>query len=180
MKALLVIDVQNAIVRLKDFTKELTLMEQVIQDFKSDGKPVIFIRHIDDQEESPLYRDSEGSNIHDSLLEYAETVVEKQTPSAFSNTNLAETLEKLGVNQLFIVGFETEFCCLFTAISAYDRGYKVTLIKDATGTGNTPDTYEMKDLDIKGFVGKVLDWSGAIEVLDHDSYVRKYTVHNTI
>lgn len=180
MKALLVIDVQNAIVELKDFTKELTLIEQVIQDFRRDGHPVIFIRHIDDQEESPLYRDSEGSHIHDSILKYAETVVEKQTPSAFYNTNLAETLEKLGVKHLFIVGFETEFCCMFSAISAYDRGYKVTLIKDATGTGNTPDTYEMKDLDIQGFVGKVLDWSGAIEVLDHDSYVQNYAVHNTI
>ncbi|MEK5059025.1 isochorismatase [Paenibacillus sp. FSL H7-0326] len=180
MKALLVIDVQNAIVELKDFTKELTLIEQVIQDFRSDGHPVIFIRHIDDQEESPLYRDSEGSHIHDSILKYAETVVEKQTPSAFYNTNLAETLEKLGVKHLFIVGFETEFCCMFSAISAYDRGYKVTLIKDASGTGNTQDTYEMKDLDIQGFVGKVLDWSGAIEVLDHDSYVQNYAVHNTI
>ncbi|MCM3782628.1 isochorismatase family protein [Neobacillus mesonae] len=174
MKALLVIDVQNAIVELKDFTQELNLMEQAIHDFTNDGSPVIFIRHLDDKEESPLSRASEGSKIHDSLNSYAERVIEKQTPSSFFNTNLAETLEQLGVDHLFLVGFETEFCCMFTAIAAYDRGYKVTLIKDATGTGNSPDTYNMQGLDIKDFVGKVLGWSGAVEILDYETYAQKY------
>jgi nicotinamidase-related amidase len=180
MKALLVIDVQNGIVTIGDFKEELSLMESVIKDFKDSSSPVIFMRHLDDSKESPLHKDSVGSELHSSLKDYADYVLEKQTPSSFFNTELSNTLEKLGVNHLFITGFETEFCCMFTAISAFDRGYKVTFIENATGTGNTNETYEMQGLDIKNFVGKVLQWSNVIEVLDYEEYVEEYKAENTI
>lgn len=32
----------------------------------------------------------------------------------------------------------------------------------------------MKGLDIRDFVGTVLDWSGVMEVLDYDEYVDKF------
>lgn len=180
MKALLVIDVQNGIVNFGDFKEELSLMENVIKDFKDSDSPVIFMRHLDDAEESPLYKHSVGSELHSSLKDYADYVIEKQTPSSFFNTELSNTLEKLGVNHLFITGFNTEFCCMFTAISAFDRGYKVTFIENATGTVNTDETYEMQGLDIKDFVGTVLHWSNAIEVLDYEEYVEEYKTENTI
>ncbi|MBD8069112.1 cysteine hydrolase family protein [Bacillus sp. PS06] len=171
MKALLVIDVQNGIVSFGNFEQELSKMEKVIIDFKDKGLPVIFIRHFDEMEESPLYRDSVGSEIHPSLAPYAEDVIVKSTPSSFFKTELSKKLEELGVDHLFIIGFNTEFCCMFTAIAAYDRGFKVTFIEDATGTVGTEDSYEMKGLDIKDFVGTVLHWSEVIEVLDYDEYV---------
>ncbi|MBS4176506.1 isochorismatase family protein [Lederbergia citrea] len=180
MKALLVIDVQNGIVNFGDFKEELSLMENVIKDFKDSNRPVIFMRHLDDTEESPLYKGSVGSELHSSLKDYADYVLEKQTPSSFFNTELSNTLEKLGVNHLFITGFNTEFCCMFTAISAFDRGYKVTFIENATGTVNTDETYEMQGLDIKDFVGTVLHWSNVIEVLDYEEYVEEYKAENTI
>lgn len=180
MKALLVIDVQNGIVNFGNFKEELSLMESVIKNFKDSSSPVIFMRHLDDSEESPLNKGSIGSELHSSLKVYADYVLEKQTPSSFFNTELSTTLERLGVNHLFIIGFETEFCCMFTAISAFDRGYKVTFIKNATGTGNTDETYGMQGLDIKNFVGKVLHWSSVIEVLDYEEYVEEYKAENTI
>ena len=174
MRALLVIDVQNGIVNFKDFSEELATIENVITDFKENNLPVIFIRHMDDAEESPLCRGSVGSELHSSLKDYADHVVEKQTPSSFFKTNLAELLEDLGVNHVFITGFNTEFCCMFTAIAAFDRGYEVTFIENATGTVNTEDTYEMPGLDIRDFVGTALHWSDVIEVLDYDEYVEEY------
>ena len=155
MEALLVIDVQNGIVEFGDFKDELALITNMIEDFKGKGKPVIFIRHFDDVEESPLYKGSAGSELHPSIKEFAEIVVEKKTPSSFYKTELASLLEEFGVEHVFITGFNTEFCCMFTAISAYDRGYKVTFIEDATGTVNTDETYEMPGLDIRDFVGTV-------------------------
>ncbi|MBU9722425.1 MULTISPECIES: isochorismatase family protein [Bacillaceae] len=174
MKGLLVIDVQNGIVNHGEFSEELSLMENVIKDFKENKSPVIFMRHFDDVEESSLYKDSVGSELHDSLKGHAEYVLVKKTPSSFYNTELSSTLEKLGVDHLFIIGFNTEFCCMFTAIAAFDRGYKVTFIEDATGTVNNDETYEMKGLDIKDFVGTVLHWSEAIEVLDYEEYIEVY------
>lgn len=180
MKALLVIDVQNGIVNYGDFKEELSLMENVIKDFKDRNNPVIFMRHLDDAEESPLYKHSIGSELHSSLKDYADYVLEKQTPSSFFNTELSITLEKLGINHLFITGFNTEFCCMFTAISAFDRGYKVTFIENATGTVNTDETYEMPGLDIKDFVGTVLHWSDAVEVLDYEEYAEEYKMEKNI
>lgn len=176
MKALLVIDVQNGIVKFGDFKEELTLMENVIKDFKDSKNPVIFMRHVDDMEESSLYKNSVGSELHPSLKDYADYVIKKQTPSSFVNTTLSETLEELGIKHLFITGFNTEFCCMFTAIAAFDRGYKVTFIENATGTVNNDETYEMPGLDINDFVGTVLHWSNAIEVLDYEEYVEEYKV----
>lgn len=174
MEALLVIDVQNGIVDFGDFEEELNLIQSMIEDFKGKRKPVIFIRHLDDVEESPLYRGSAGSELHPSVKGFAEVVVEKQTPSSFFKTELAGLLEELEVDHVFITGFNTEFCCMFTTISAFDRGYKVTFIEDATGTANTDETYEMPGLDIRDFVGTVLHWSDAIEVLDYEEYVEEY------
>ncbi|GGA81159.1 isochorismatase family cysteine hydrolase [Ornithinibacillus halotolerans] len=169
-RVLLVIDVQNGIVNFRDFSKEISLIENIIKDFKNSNAPVIFIQHFDQQEDSTLHRNSDGSNLYPKLKDYADYVVEKETPSAFFNTNLSELLNSLGTKQVFITGFNTEFCCMFTAISAYDRGFKVTFIEDATGTVNTGETYEMKDLDIRDFIGTVLYWSGSIEVLDIEEY----------
>ncbi|GIO25896.1 cysteine hydrolase family protein [Ornithinibacillus bavariensis] len=173
-KALLVIDVQYGIVNFRDFKEELFLIESIIQNCKSKKEPVIFVQHFDQHEESQLHRYSEGSQIVSNLKEYADYIIEKETPSAFFQTNLATLLEELGVEHLFITGFNTEFCCMFTAISAYDRGYKVTFIEDATGTVNTDETYEMRGLDIRDFVGTVLHWSDVIEVQDFEEYEEMY------
>lgn len=176
MRALLVIDVQNGLVNSGDFSKEILLMEKVIKDFKNDNSPVIFMRHFDDTEDSPLQRGSNASELHSSIKDYADHVIEKQTPSSFHNTKLNDLLKEKEIDHLFITGFNTEFCCMFTAISAFDRGYKVTFIEDATATVNTDETYEMSGLDIKDFVGTVLHWSNVIEVLDYDEYVEEYNV----
>ena len=174
MKALLVIDAQNAIVEFKNFQQELNSIESIIHDFKENEEPVIFIRNLDDEETSPFNKELPSSELHHSLKEYADIVIEKKTPSAFFQTDLRDELERLGVEHLFITGFNTEFCCQFTAIAAYDRGYQVTFIEDATGTVNDEATYEMKGLDVRDFVGTVLHWSNVIEVLDLEEYVEEY------
>ncbi|WP_319417947.1 isochorismatase family protein [Virgibacillus necropolis] len=67
MKALLVIDVQNGLVNKGNFQVEISRIEKVIGDFKENEEPVIFIRHLDDAENSPLYKDSAGSELHNSI-----------------------------------------------------------------------------------------------------------------
>ncbi|WP_412733832.1 isochorismatase family protein [Heyndrickxia acidicola] len=66
MKALLVIDAQNGIVNFGDFQEEIAKIERVIKDFKHQGSPVIFVKHLDDNEESQLYEKSVGADIHSS------------------------------------------------------------------------------------------------------------------
>ena len=69
---------------------------------------------------------------------------------------------------------------MFTAISAFDRVYKVSFLEDATATVNTNEIYEMEGLDINDFVSSVLYTSNVIEELDDDEYVEKYTINKTV
>lgn len=174
MQALLVIDVQNVIVNFKDFSQQLSQIERVINDFKAKNLPVIFIRNVSANPEDPFHHDSEESLIYPPFEKHADYTVEKQTPSSFLNTTLDDLLKDLGVNQLMITGFNTEFCCMFTAIAAFDRGYKVTFLEDAIGTVNDSETYDMEGLDINDFVSTALHWSNVIEVIDFEEYEEEY------
>ena len=174
MKALLVIDFQNGFLQLGDFSAEKEKVAKLIKVFTQHKQPVLFIRHRDESSESPIADGSEGGEIDSDILKYASDVIEKTTPSAFFKTDLQGKLQSLGVNHVFITGFNTEFCPQFTAIAAYDRGYKVTFVKDATATVNDDETYEFPGLDIRDFVGSVLHWSNVIEVLDYEEFLEEY------
>ena len=175
MKALLVIDAQKAIIDSKDFENELNKIETVIKDFKAKNYPVIFVRNIADDEKSLFNKENPSSELHPYLKDYADIVIEKKTPSSFFETDLEEKLKEQGADHVFITGFNTEFCCQFTAIAAYDRGYQVTFIENATGTVNDGNVYEMSGLNIRDFVGTVLHWSNVIEVLDLEEYEEIYS-----
>ncbi|MBD7985659.1 isochorismatase family protein [Sporosarcina sp. Sa2YVA2] len=174
MKALLVIDFQNGFLQMGDYNIEKEKVENLAKDFRRNKQPVIFIRHKDENSESPIADGSEGGNIDSDLVKYADNIIEKSTPSAFFKTNLQEILQSLGVNHVFVTGFNTEYCPQFTAIAAYDRGFQVTFIEDATATVNDESTYEFPGLDIRDFVGSVLYWSNVIDVLNYEEYVEEY------
>ena len=175
MKALLVLDTQKGILECKDFSVEKEFIANVLKQFKAENEPIIFLKHRDDNPESTLYYESTGSELVEEYTRFADYIAEKTTPSAFKDTSVEDILTKHKVDHVVIVGFNTEFCCLFTSIAAFEKGYKVTLIEDATGTANDEEVYEMPGLDIKDFVGSILNWSNVIEVLYYDEYVEAYT-----
>ncbi|SFC72919.1 Nicotinamidase-related amidase [Bacillus sp. 491mf] len=174
MKALLVLDMQKGILAKKNFSSEKDLIKKMINRFKDQGNPVIFMKHKDENPESCIYSQSEDSEIENQFVKYIDYLVEKATPSAFLHTSLDDILRQNNVNHVVVVGFNTEYCCLFTSIAAFEKGYKVTVIEDATGTVNDGETYEMPGLNINDFVGSVLNWSNVIEVLYYSEYVDSY------
>ena len=56
----------------------------------------------------------------------------KRALSAFSNTQLAEVLKEKRIKNVVCAGFLSNVCVEATARSAYDLGYRVQVIKDAT------------------------------------------------
>jgi nicotinamidase-related amidase len=173
-KALIVLDVQYGITSLRDFKVQIGNIEAVIADFEQRNEPVIYLKHVDyDHEGSSLfYKNAAGLEIVVDTGRH--TILEKSKPNAFSNPELKKWLHEHQVEHVFIVGFNTEYCCLFTTIAAEHEGFKVTLIEDATGSVNTEGTYEMPGLDIQDFVGSVLNWSNCIEVLYLHEYKELY------
>lgn len=171
MRALIVLDMQKHILSQKNFKEEKDNIKKVIDICKSKNDKVIFVRHIETDNDSPLNESSNRSEIHEEFAEDYDEIIEKTTPSAFYKTNLDNILKENNVDEVVIVGFNTEFCCMFTAIVAFERGYKVTFIEDATGTINNGEIYDMEDLDIKDLVGTVLNWSKTVEVLYVDEFI---------
>jgi len=57
----------------------------------------------------------------------------KRALSGFTNTNLADILKERGIKNVATAGFLTNVCVEATSRSAYDMGYNVIIIKDATG-----------------------------------------------
>ena len=63
-----------------------------------------------------------------------ELVFNKVTMGAFSSTGIETRLRTLGISDLVIVGVSTNNCVGMTAMEASDRGFKVAIVSDATGT----------------------------------------------
>jgi len=56
----------------------------------------------------------------------------KRGLSAFTNTRLDKVLREKGIKHVAVCGYLTNLCVESTARSAYDRGYHVVILKDAT------------------------------------------------
>ena len=66
----------------------------------------------------------------------AESRIYKRFESSFEGTALEENLACIGVTHIVLAGAQTNWCIRATAYAALDRGYDLTLLKDAhTTTG---------------------------------------------
>jgi nicotinamidase-related amidase len=72
-------------------------------------------------------------------------VIQKHLPGSFTNTSLEEALRTRGVERVIVSGFMTQMCCDTTTREAAHRGFKVTLLSDATAA-----------MDVKGPDGVVI------------------------
>ncbi len=62
---------------------------------------------------------------------------EKNRTDAFSNRQFEQFLIDRHVDELYLVGVDAAYCIYYTALGALNRGYKVTVIKDAVMTRNS-------------------------------------------
>lgn len=75
-----------------------------------------------------------GAKLIDELqpAESDEVLAGKRALSGFTNTELEELLKQRGVKNVVLAGFLSNVCVEATARSAYDRGFRVQVIRDAT------------------------------------------------
>ncbi|MEV6107278.1 isochorismatase family protein [Streptomyces sp. NPDC051940] len=68
-----------------------------------------------------------------------EPVVVKEFPDSFAGTDLEKVLRELGAGEdLVLAGFMTHMCVVFTAHGAVTRGYRPTVVAEATATRALP------------------------------------------
>ena len=130
--ALLVIDVQNQVVD-GAYNKDQVVAQinTAVGKARAAGVPVVWVQHSDewmpigsdDWQIVPALQPVEG-----------EAKVGKLYRNSFEATDLESVLKGLDVGHVYVCGAQTNNCVRFTSHGALDRGYNVTLIKDAHTT----------------------------------------------
>ena len=136
---LLVVDVQVGVMRnVWDAQRIIKNIGIAVEKARGQGVPVIWIQHSDDE----LVDGSQDWQFVPELSPAeGEMRLDKHFNSSFEKTLLEETLARLGATHMVLVGAATNWCVRATAYGALDRGYDLTLIKDA----HTTETIELEN-----------------------------------
>jgi nicotinamidase-related amidase len=131
-RALIVIDVQNAVVRnAHDRGGVVARIADLVDRARTAGCPVIWVRHTDDE----LVRGSHEWELVDSLRPSEnEPVIDKSFGDAFEGTVLQDVLAERGVTSLYVTGAQTDFCVRSTLHGAITRGHDAILVRDCHTT----------------------------------------------
>ena len=129
---LVVVDVQVGVVESAwERDRVVGNVARAVERARAQGVPVVWVQHGDDE----LTRGSDAWQWAPELRPAAgETLVHKSFNSAFEDTNLEEVLRDLGATHVVLAGAATNWCIRATAFGALDRGYDLTLVKDAHTT----------------------------------------------
>lgn len=153
--ALLAIDLQNeyrpgAAWPIVGYDAVLANTATLLDAARSSGAAVFHVQAWVEESERSAYRRQDegieaefrsavaGSAAADICEEVApvsgDQVLRKQWPSAFRDTDLDARLKGLGVETLIVVGVLTDSCVRASVFDAVYAGYRVWLVKDATGS----------------------------------------------
>ena len=130
---LLVVDVQVGVMNAAwEAPRMIRNVARSVEHARAQAVPVIWVQHSNDTEMPfgsppwqwvPELRPAPG-----------EPLLHKQFNSAFEQTTLDAELARLGATSIVLAGAETNWCIRATAYGALERGYDLTLVKDAHTT----------------------------------------------
>ena len=130
---LLVVDAQVGVLENAwEAQKTIQNMVLAVEKARAQSIPVIWVQHGDDE---LVYGTPNWQLVSELLPREGEVHIYKQFNSSFEQTGLEETLGQLGATHIMLAGAATNWCIRATAYGALDRGYDLTLIKDAHTTG---------------------------------------------
>jgi nicotinamidase-related amidase len=76
-----------------------------------------------------------GWKIHSSIMPLKDDIlIQKITPNAFHKTNLKDSLDKRNIENLVVMGLQTEYCIDTTCRHGSLLGYNILLVKDGHST----------------------------------------------
>ncbi|RBI72322.1 cysteine hydrolase [Roseovarius sp. TE539] len=94
--------------------------------------PVIHVRHLSTEPQSPLSRANGGTDFKPEVLpRSSEPIFEKSVNAAFVGTALEAHLRREGIGKLVVCGLTTPHCVSSTVRMAANLGFLVTLAHDA-------------------------------------------------
>ncbi|RUM25590.1 cysteine hydrolase [Rhizobium vallis] len=147
-KALLIIDVQNAILSGKATQNRQPQVDSALDETvarlaslqesaRQAGVPVVLVQH-DGDSGHRLAVGTPGWALRKEIApKEGEVVIRKKSADSFFETDLGQGLSERSVNHLVIGGCMSQFCVDTTVRRAVSLGYDVTLIADGHMTGDT-------------------------------------------
>lgn len=136
---LLVVDVQVGVMReLWDAPRIIRNVSRTVERARARSVPVIWVQHAD---EGLAYGSPEWRWVPELVPAEGESLIRKQFNSSFEETSLEQELAKLGATHITLAGAQTNWCIRATGYGALERGYDLTLVKDA----HTTDTMKLDD-----------------------------------
>lgn len=146
-KALLVIDMQNALIKENPFLIDEVInnIDKLIQKCRDNNVEVIYIQH-NDEVGGELEPNTNGWEISNKIQPInSEKVFSKNYNSAFKDTGLREYLNEREINEIIIVGMQTDYCIDATCKVAFEYGFKV-IIPEKTNTTFDNENMKAKEL----------------------------------
>jgi nicotinamidase-related amidase len=131
---LLVVDVQvGAVQGAWDAARIVGNVARAVERARARGVPVLWVQHEDEDmpHGSPAWQ-----WVPELVPAAADARLYKRFNSSFEQTALEQELARLGATHVVLAGAATNWCIRATAYAALERGYDLTLVKDAHTTGS--------------------------------------------
>lgn len=140
--ALIMIDCQNTyrrgIMQLEGVEPAIREAQKLLEMARDLKVPVIHIQH-DAGEGSPYDVSADIGMISSEVSPISgESVITKNYPNAFIQTELDQQLKALGVQNIVLAGFMTHMCINSTAHGGFNLGYAPIVVASATATRALP------------------------------------------
>ncbi len=152
-KALILVDFENEWVDetsdyfLGDISDLIKKTNKLIDYCRENNYKVIFTAHIEKNSDSAFALNSKNVEIIKKLhKQNSDVIVAKNKISPFYKTNLERELER--IREIIICGVLTNLCVRSLAQDAYDRDFRITIIKDCCRAFDS-ETHEFTIKDLK-------------------------------
>lgn len=169
-RALVIVDIQNdyfpggayPLVGSEDAAARARIL---LDGFRAAGEPVVHVQHVWDEHDAPFMRPgTPGVEINGAVAPLpGETVIRKEHPNAFLDTQLEKTLREAGADEVVVCGMMTSMCVDATVRAAADLGFEVAVAHDACAT---------RDLEFQGRIVRAADVHAAFLSALSDSYAQ--------
>jgi ureidoacrylate peracid hydrolase len=137
MKALVVIDIQREYIsagrafHIASIAPSLHNAYLMLTYARREGWPIIHVQHLQDGDLFGTSSDTSGF-IDGFMPEPGEAHATKGNYSAFSSPTFVDFVAQHADHEFVVIGYGTTMCCLSTIVEGYHRGYRFSLVQDAT------------------------------------------------
>ena len=146
---------------------------KLLETWRSRNMPIIHVKHMSNDADSH-YRPGQFGNEFKEIVEPKadEEVLEKDTNSAFINTNLSQKLNDRNISEIVIVGVITNNSIEATARMSGNLGFRTIVVSDCSFTfdkadyaGNMHSAQEVHDMSLANLSGDYAEVFDSSEVL---------------